>query len=106
MDGDAAIVEMPAVPQRRADDKDREEVATGRDQPLQLPLHFVEHRVLKQQIIDRISREAELREHHQGNPGHVAGGEQAQDIGGVLPRVGDRDMRDARADADELVAVG
>src|ERR1700738_5155943 len=29
MDDDAAIVEMPAVPQRRPDDKDREEVPTG-----------------------------------------------------------------------------
>jgi len=74
MNGDAAIVEMPAVPQRRPDDKDREEVATGRDQPLQLPLHLVEHRILEQQIIDRISREAQFREHHQGNPGRVAGG--------------------------------
>ena len=60
----------------------------------------------KQQIVDRISREAELREHHQGNPGGVAGGEKALDVIGVLPRVGDGDMRDARADADELVAVG
>ena len=106
MDDDAAIVEMPAVPQRRPDDKDREEVAAGGDQPVELALHLVEHRVLEQQIVDRIGRKAELREHHQGDPGLVAGGEQVQDIVGVLPRIGDCDMRDAGADADEFVTVG
>ena len=73
MDDDAAIVEMPAVPQRRADDKHREEVAACREQPIDLPLDLVEHGVLEQQIVDRIGRKPELGEHHQGDPGLVAG---------------------------------
>ena len=37
-----------------ADDKGREAVAAGREQPIELPLHFIEHRVLEQQIVNRI----------------------------------------------------
>ncbi len=105
MDDHAAIVEVSPVTQRRPDDKDREEVAAGRDQAIELPLHFVEHRVLEQQIIDRIGGNPELREHHQADAGLVAGGEELQHIVGVLPRIGDGDMRNAGSDADEFVAV-
>ncbi len=105
MDDDAAIVEVSAVTQRRPDGKDREEVATGGDQSIELPLHFVEQRVLEQQIIDGIGGNSQLREHHQGDAGLVARSEEIQDIVGVLPRIGDCDMRNAGSEADEFVAV-
>ncbi len=105
MDDHAAIVEMSPVTQRRPDDKDREEVAACGDQSIELPLHFVEHRVLEQQIIDRIGGNSELREHHQGDAGLVARSKEIEDIVGVLPRIGDCDMRNAGSKADEFVAV-
>ncbi len=76
MDDHAAIVKVPAVTQRRPDGKDREEVTAGGDQPVELPLYFVEHRILEQQIIDRIGGNPELREHHQGDADLVARSEE------------------------------
>ncbi len=105
MDDHAAIVEVSPVPQRRPDGKDRKEVAACGDQPIELPLHFVEHRVLEQQIIDRIGGNPELREHHQGDAGLVARSEEIEDIVGILPRIGDCDMGNAGSEADEFVAV-
>ena len=105
MDHRAAIVEVSAVPQRRPDDKDREEAATGGDQTIELPRRFIEHRVLEQQIIDRIGGNSQFRENHQGDAGLVAGGEEVHDIVRVLPRIGDGDVRNAGCDADEFVAV-
>src|SRR5438309_11617042 len=37
MDDDPAIIEMTAMPYRRPDDKDREELGARRDQPVELP---------------------------------------------------------------------
>jgi len=106
MDDDAAIIEVPLRPERCPDDKNREELGTRADQPIDLPHHLVEHRVLEQEIVDRIGRKTEFREHHQGDPRRVALREQVQDILGVAPRLGDRDMRHAGAEANELMAVG
>ncbi len=105
VDHRAAIIEMPAVPQRRPDDEHRQEIPARIDQPVDLPRRLVEHRILKQQIVDCIGREPEFGEDHQGDPGLVAGGEQAQDIFGIARRVGDRDPWNASADTDELVAI-
>ncbi len=105
MDDYAAIVEVSSVPQRRPDGKAREQVTACRDQPVELPLHLVEHRVLEQQIIDRIGGNPELREHHQADAGLVARSEEVQDIVGILPRISDRGMRNAGSEADEFVAV-
>src|SRR5207253_10046429 len=46
----AAIVEMPLQPQRRTDDKRREELAARTDQSVELLHDPVENRVLKQEI--------------------------------------------------------
>src|SRR5947208_2976432 len=102
---DAAIVEMPVRPERRPDDKSREEVPGRTDQPIDLPRHLVEYGVLKQEIVDRIGGEAKFREHHQGDPRLVAGDEQVEDIISVARRLGDPDMRYARADTSEVVVV-
>src|SRR6202040_3528190 len=64
----AAIVEVPLQPQRRTDDKRREELAAPANPPIELLNDPVEHRVLKQEIVDRIGRKAKLRKHHQGDP--------------------------------------
>ena len=93
------------MPQRRPDGKDREEVAAGGDQPIELPLHLIEHRILEQQIVDCIGRNSQLREHHQGDAGLVARSEEIQGIVGVLPRICDCDMGNTGSEADEFVAV-
>ena len=52
VDRDRAIVEPPLPPQRCPDDEDRTQVFACRDQPLDLRLYRIEHRLLKQQIVD------------------------------------------------------
>src|SRR5205823_5353539 len=51
---DAAIVETPLQPERRTDDKNREELAARTNQSIELAHDPVEHCVLKQKIVDRI----------------------------------------------------
>ena len=106
MDRDRAVVKLPMRAQRRADDKHREPVPAGLDQTIDLGLDRVEQRILKQQIVDRIGREAQLGEHHQPDPRRVALGEQRLDRLGIMGGLGHRHMGHAGADADELMPVG
>ncbi len=75
VDRQTAIVELPLDAQRCADDEDRRQLPARRDQPIDLRRDGVEHRILKQQIVDRIGRQAQLGEHHQRDTGLVAGGD-------------------------------
>jgi hypothetical protein len=106
MDHEAAIVEPPFPAQWRPDHKHRQKLLAGGDQPLNLAGHGIEHRVLEQEIVDRIGREAQLREDHQRDSGLVALVHEIEYLVAVLRRLGDRDLRNANADPDELVAVG
>jgi len=56
MDCGRAVVEPAAMGQWRADDKARQQLAAGLDQQPDLRRDRVEHRVLQQQIVDRVSR--------------------------------------------------
>ena len=105
VDRDRAIVEPPLPPQRRADDEDRTQVFACRDQPLDLRLDRIEHRVLEQQIVDRIGRQRQLGKHHQRDPRRVAVAQERQRLVAVPGRLGDGDLRHARADPHELVTV-
>ena len=106
MDRDAAIVEPAPPTQRRADDEDRQELLADGDQPLELRRDRVEHRVLEQQVVDRIGRQAQLGKDHQRDAGLVGLGQQLQHLVAVLRRLGHRDLRHAGGDPDEFVAVG
>ena len=106
VDHQAAIVEPPLDAQRRADDEHRRQLLAGGDQPIDLRRDGVEHGILKQQIVDRIGRQAQLREHHQRDPCLVAGGDESERLVGILRRLGDRHLRHARGDPHELVPVG
>jgi hypothetical protein len=106
MDRDAAIVEPSPPTQRRADDKDRKHFLAGGGQPLELRGDRVEHRVLKQQVVDRIGRQAQLGKHHQRDAGLVAPRQQFEHLVGVRRRLGHGDPRHAGGDPDEFVAVG
>ena len=91
--------------QRRSDGNDREEITARGNQAIELSLHFVEHRVLEQQIIDGIGGNSQFREYHQGDSGLVARRKEIEDIVGVLPRIGDCDVRNAGSETGELMAV-
>ena len=106
MDRDRAVVELPMRAQWRADDKHRKAFAARLQQAVDLALDRVEQRVLKQQIVDRIGREAQLGKHHQPDPGPIALGEQRLDRRGVARGVGYRDERYAGADTEEIMPVG
>ncbi len=84
VDHDRAVVKMPARAQRRADDNDRQPVPACPDQAIDLGFDRVEHRILKQQIVDRIGGQAQFREHHQPDPRRVALGQQRLDRCGVM----------------------
>ncbi len=56
MDRHGAIIELTLHPQRRADDEHRKPLPAGIDEPRELALDRVEHRVLEQEIIDRVGR--------------------------------------------------
>ena len=58
MDHETAIVEPPLPAQRGTDDKDRQQFAAGGNEAIDLPGDRVQDRVLEQQIVDRIGREA------------------------------------------------
>ena len=88
MDRDRAIVELPLRAQRRADDEHRKPLPAGIDEARDLAFDRVEHRVLKQQIVDRIGRQAQFGEHHQRHPRPVAIGEHRLDRRGVALGLG------------------
>ena len=106
MNDDAAIIKPSAPAQRRADDKDRTQFLAGGQQASDLPDHRVEHSILKQQIVDRIGRQAQLGKDHQREPGLVALGEQLQHLIAVLRRLGHRNLRHAGADSHEFMPIG
>ena len=105
MDRDRAIVE-PALVAAAA--RRRQRPGAGSrfpHQPVDLRLDRIEHRVLEQQIVDRIGRQRQLGKHHQRDAARVAVAQQRQRLIGVLLRLGDRDLRHARADPHKLVMV-
>ena len=92
-----------AARRRPAPGTGRGSAATSR--PM-LAFDRVEQRVLEQQVVDRVGREAELGEHHQSDPRLVAGGKQCLDLAGVAVRLGHANARHASTEADELMPVG
>ncbi len=106
MNGHGAVVEPAVARQGRPDHEGREQPAAGVDQPLQLALHRLQERVLQQEVVDGVGREAQLREDHHAHVRRVTLLEQDQGLLGVEGRVGYGDARDADADPDEVVGVG
>ena len=61
VDHDCAIVEMPARPQRRPDDEYRRQFTADFDKPADFGFDLVEQSALKQQVVDRVRGQPELR---------------------------------------------
>ena len=105
MDDDAAIEEASRMPQRRADDRDGIELAARREQPLDLAFDLVEKRVLEQQILDCVSRQTQFGKEHHRDALVMPGGEEFEDLVGILQRLGDGGPRNAGGDPDQLMRV-
>ena len=103
MDHDGGVVEPPGEAQRRANDQDREQLLRRGDDLGQRLLDLVEQRILQQQVLDRVGREAEFREDHDGRPCLVALGREPQRLGEVVGGVGDPRARNAASDPQEVV---
>ena len=105
VDDDRAVVDAVAVPQRRTEDDQRQEVRGALDHRGQRALDVVEHRILEDQVLERVARQGHLREqrHHDALLRALPGRPQHQL--GVHGRVGDRHATRAGGDADEAVLV-
>jgi hypothetical protein len=90
---------------RRADDQDGQEVGARRCHRADRVANVVEHRVLEQQVLDRVAAQAELGEDRDGDAVVVAGVGLPQDRLGVGRRIGDRDRNRAGGDAGEALLV-
>ena len=103
MDDDRSVVEPARDAQRGAHDQDGKELGRRRHDLGDRPLHLVEKRVLQQQVLDGVGRQAELREHHDRRARLVALAGQAQRLGKVVGGVGDAGPRDAARNTHEFV---
>ena len=103
---DRAVVEPVAVAQRSADHEHRQEVRRRLDDARERDLDLVEHRVLEQQVLDRVPGQAQLREDRDRDALGGALARLADHRFGVGGRVGDRHPRGAGGDAGEAVGVG
>ncbi len=76
MDHDGGVEQGAEPAQRRAHDQHRKQRARGFDDRRDAALDRIEQRVLKQQVVDRVGRKAELRKQHQRRLAGIAlGGE-------------------------------
>ena len=105
MDHDAGVEQPVQVPQRGADDDDREQVLTGAHDLVQPFVHGVEHRILAEQVIDGVPRERQLRKEDDGDTGVGDASADLDHAGGVTEWVGHVDVRGARGHAGETVRV-
>ena len=100
-----AVEDPAAGAQRGAEREHGAQVRRRRHDRLERGLDAVEHRVLEQQVLDRVARQAQLREQRDGDALLLARPGLAQHRLGVRARVGDRDALRAGGDAGEAVLV-
>ena len=105
MDHDGGVEEAALEAQRRADDEHRKEAARSLDELVDGALDGVEQRVLEQEIVDRVGRQAQFGKDHQRGVKRIAFAREPQGLGEVGRHVGDPHARHAGGDADEVVGV-
>lgn len=105
MDHDGAVVEARALPERCPHDEDGHEVDGCRDELLDRGDDGLEHDVLHHEVLDRVSREAQLGEDGDRCAVLIACACRVEDRRGVGLRVGDRNGDRARGDSCEAVPV-
>jgi len=105
MDGDGAIVESSFPRQRRADEQNRRKLAArGRDF-LDRLFYPLQQRGLAEKIVDRISAEAQFREHHQRNTlARPVAGERER-LSDIVHGIGDFAFRRTGSHANETLPI-
>ncbi len=76
-----------------------------RRDPMDRGLDRVEQRVLQQQVLDRIARKAEFREHREPDASAMAGGGRREDRLGIAGRIGDAGLDRSGRDPQEAVGI-
>jgi hypothetical protein len=105
MDHHSRVEQSARILERRADDQHWIKVARRVDDLIDRPFCRGEQCVLKKQVIDRIGRQAELREHHDCGPDRIARLCQPDRLGAVRRNICDPRERDAAAYAHEVMTV-
>ena len=105
MDRKCRVVEPPARAHRRAHEQHRRQVAAfGQDARHRL-LHRLQQRGLLQQVVDRVGRQAELREQHDGGTGSRGAAGHGQRLPGIERGIGHAHPWRADGRAHEAVGV-
>ena len=105
MDDHGAVVQARAEPQWRADDEERHQITRVRGDLGDRGAGGVEHDVLHDEVVDRVTGHAQFGEHRDGDAGVVGLARRGHDHLRVACRVGDRDRDRAGRDAREAVPV-
>ncbi|MET3866529.1 hypothetical protein ABIC20_003838 [Methylobacterium radiotolerans] len=105
LDGERAVVDAVSPAQGRADEQQRPEIGRFGDHPGCGGLDRVEQRLLQEQVLDRVGREAELGEDRQRRPRIVAGPGEVEDDVGVALGLGRMAAAGAGRDPGETVAI-
>ncbi len=105
MDDASRVVEARTVPERGADDQDRQEVPRGRDHAGERDLDGVEQHVLEEQVLDRVTGQAELGEDRDRDAPFAAAPRRREDRLGVRGRVRDAGPDHAGRHTGEAVAI-
>ena len=106
MDGQGAVVERAQMPQRRADQQQRQQVGGGCDDGLDRGFDRVEQGGLLQQVADRVAGNAEFRKHrHAPRPGGRSPAPCGRIGLRVGRRIGQRGAGGAGGDTGEAVTV-
>ena len=106
VDDDRAVVDARAPRDRRAHDQHGHQVGARRDDLRDRVLHAGEQRVLEEEVVDGVARQAELGEHRHRDVVVVAGPRLRDDLGGVGGGIGQVHGQRARGDAREALRVG
>ena len=96
---------MSVAAQRRADDERRKESREASGDLNDARLDPIEQGILKQQIIDGVSRDPELGKDHQRDVALIALTRQIERLGDIERRIADLDSGYAGRNPDELVAI-
>ncbi len=106
VDHHGAVEQPVAVPQRRTDHEHRQQVGGRLDQQAEGLDHLVEHRVLQEEVLDRVAGQGQLGKDRDRGALLRAGPRLGEDALGVRRGVRERDRHRAGGHAGEPMAVG
>ena len=105
MDDERRIVEPAGMAQRRAHDQHGQQLSRGLDQTANRLFHRIQHRILEQQILDRIAGQGQFREHRHRHAALVAIARGGQHGIGIAGRIRQRRLDGAGGHTGEPLGV-